>query len=73
MTTVLYINVQFVQPVCCCLVQGKKVTVALCVGAEVYNMFCRLLGFTTAARCIILIEEVDKETRTMLLDNRHTQ
>ena len=33
MTTVLYINVQFVQPVCCCLVQGKKVAIALCVGA----------------------------------------
>ena len=34
MTTVLYINVQFVQPVCCCLVQGKKVTIALCVGEQ---------------------------------------
>ena len=52
MTTVLYINVQFEQPVCCCLVQCKKVTIALCVGAEGYNMFCRLLGFTTAACCI---------------------
>ena len=52
MTTVLYINVQFVQPVCCCLVQGKKVTIALCVGAEVDDMFCLLLGFTTAACCI---------------------
>ena len=52
MTTVLYINVQFVQPVCCCLVQGKKVTIALCVRAEVYNMFCRLLGFTTSACCL---------------------
>ena len=69
-TTVLYINVQFVQPVCCCFVQGKKVTIALCVAAEVYNMFCRLLGFTTAACCIFaksnLLHHVSKATMACL-------
>ena len=42
MTTVVYINVQFVQPVCCCLVQGKKVTIALCVRQNLmtYSAVC---------------------------------
>ena len=39
MTPVLSINVQVVQPVCCCIIQGKKATVTLCVKAGVYNMF----------------------------------
>ena len=45
----------------------KKVTIALCVGAEVNDMFCRLLGFTTAAACCIfakshLLHHVSKAT-----------
>ena len=66
MTTVLCINVQFVQPVGCCLVQGKKVTISLCVGAELDDMICRLLGFTTAACCTFakshLLHHVSKAT-----------